>query len=661
MSMIPHVFRRGAIYYWRRRLPCDGRCRMGCVSVSLRTADTRLARMKAISLTARSLADFEQVRRGMLSREQINAVIRIKARQVDEELTAQLVHDQINGGLPSEGMMGLAWDQHATVMAETNRRRASALADKSPTAGEIEILKARGWTPQMLHVLEGVLGLRGYFGSTAHRKEHLQDLAREIGLTDNEPEEVLRHIDMAALRGSAAAYDKFAKAFAINPDDDLTVAFPEGRPDGAVKSLSPDNESVASLPAKPSSAGTRPGGTKIQEIVEALVSDKTGEAEWDAKSASQARAIIKLFSGYLSEVHGIDELEGIRQKHLDQFDGILKVLNPRHGKAAEDKTLPVSRYLAKYTPPASKHDGKLSTKTRNRYWVFIGQLFARAKKRGIDTSGLNVSLFWVKAADVDARSEREKPATDRVRAFFSLPVFTGSAGADSRKVKGERAMYTAGPHVFHRAAYFAPMLAQYHGFRREEICGLVVGDVGDTNGQPTVVIRKNAQRRIKNAQSERIHALHPELIRLGFVEYVEKIRSLGYSLVFPDLVSPGSTLPLGDRLYDELRPGFKACGFTTHQLRHFFNNDLKQKGVSEEVRRDFMGHKGESESSYRYADAIYVEHQLEKLTLVENVTAHLQRQDIKLLAWVERRLVAPWARESRTGRSIPRRQDADVD
>lgn len=67
------------------------------------------------------MADFEPARWGMLSREQINAVIRIKARQVDEELTARLVHDQINGGLPSEGMMGLTWDQHATVIS---RRRA---------------------------------------------------------------------------------------------------------------------------------------------------------------------------------------------------------------------------------------------------------------------------------------------------------------------------------------------------------------------------------------------------------------------------------------------------------------------------------------------------------------------------------------------------------
>ncbi|MBU3886837.1 hypothetical protein [Methylosinus sp. KRF6] len=59
-------------------------------------------------------------------------------------------------------------------------------------------------------------------------------------------------------------------------------------------------------------------------------------------------------------------------------------------------------------------------------------------------------------------------------------------------------------------------------------------------------------RRVKNLYSERSVVLHPEPIRLGFLDYVVAMRALGYEMVFPDLKSPTSSSPLGDRLYDEL-------------------------------------------------------------------------------------------------------------
>ena len=56
-------------------------------------------------------------------------------------------------------------------------------------------------------------------------------------------------------------------------------------------------------------------------------------------------------------------------------------------------------------------------------------------------------------------------------------------------------------------------------------------------------------------QSVRLVALLPEIVRLGFLDYVGEVRALGYKLVFPDLKSPTSRSPMGDRLYDQFKRG----------------------------------------------------------------------------------------------------------
>ncbi len=65
-----------------------------------------------------------------------------------------------------------------------------------------------------------------------------------------------------------------------------------------------------------------------------------------------------------------------------------------------------------------------------------------------------------------------------------------------------------------------PFLLYYSGARRDEICGLHCDDVVLDDAIPHVEIRDNAQRRLKNAQSERKIPLHGEILRLGFAQYV---------------------------------------------------------------------------------------------------------------------------------------------
>ena len=67
MPAIPNVTRRGAIYYCRRRLSRSEGRSSSFVSISLRTADSRIARQRSARLTAVSHDLFEYGRRGMLT------------------------------------------------------------------------------------------------------------------------------------------------------------------------------------------------------------------------------------------------------------------------------------------------------------------------------------------------------------------------------------------------------------------------------------------------------------------------------------------------------------------------------------------------------------------------------------------------------------------
>jgi integrase len=148
------------------------------------------------------------------------------------------------------------------------------------------------------------------------------------------------------------------------------------------------------------------------------------------------------------------------------------------------------------------------------------------------------------------------------KALFAAPCFTGCISWD-RPIQ-------VGAHVYHRALYWVPMLIYYSGARRGEICGLLVDDVLMGGNIPYLSLVPNKYRRLKNAQSQRNIPIHPELIRLGFSDYAEAVRALGYDLLFADPYSPTSRSPLGDRLYDELKPVLRVADIAVRPLMQLF-------------------------------------------------------------------------------------------
>jgi hypothetical protein len=372
-----------------------------------------------------------------------------------------------------------------------------------------------------------------------------------------------------------------------------------------------------------------------------LAAKRRQDHRWTEKTARQAAATFKLLEKFLVEECPTG-LSGTTMRHFEAFDCLLRSMFKSYGKSEEHDAWSIAK-IGEVSAGKPKNQQGLAVGTRNRHWNFIDQLlrFARKVSIPIDQS-IDVRDFRARRT-TRPRNDRAVPTVQAVRQLFSAPAFVGCAAWDD--------INTSGDCIFHRAAYFVPMLATYAGLRREAACGLAIADVVTVPGSPPYLdIRPNAFRRLKNPQSEREIPLHPELIRLGFLNYVAKLAEIGHERAFPDLYSPSTSALLGDRLYDELNDVFSEVGFTTHNARHFFDNELKQKKVSEEFRADLMGHGGKTETTERYVDPLRLKKMLTCIKKLPVVTSHLKPRPITLLPWVADK---KWRRGHERSRTLP--------
>jgi len=110
-------------------------------------------------------------------------------------------------------------------------------------------------------------------------------------------------------------------------------------------------------------------------------------------------------------------------------------------------------------------------------------------------------------------------------------------------------------------------------------------------------------QKLKNDASKRTVPLHPDLERLGFLNYVEGLPKGGR--LFPDLKAGAYgrlTAKWGEWFSTYLR---KVCGVTDkrmvfHSFRHTFKHHASHVGMIEGVQRQIMGHSpGDVADDYR--------------------------------------------------------------
>lgn len=678
MARCSGLQRRGAIYYWRKRVPQQrgGTRRPTHVAISLGTPIPARARLLAAELNF--VAEKLSEHLAMMTTEQIKGVFRQVLLAQTAKCDAVIADESGEPGFdPRESIqedLRRHWTYRWLAMRGPNTDVDDEVANQMRGAGvseediyivaiRLQQLRHHRMVPVPQGKLEKLMANVGADPTEGNirlaQQTYFRAMSEAAALSARAQSEG-RVADKAEAEAVLlAAAKELPQPYQQAPAQCAKSAQVATHPSGAATSEVAASSQAAAAPSGVPTTGVSSVKDDIVTLGEGLIDNQARDENWDTKLQDQNRQTFALFARFLSEEKNIRGLAALRQEYLADFVKFLRQeVYCHYGKSPKDSDLSIEqlREKAKMKAKEAKDPSLIGIKgtTINRHLTALGQLFAHASAQGVEMpEKLQLAELRPKNNKKKKRKRDERlklPLPVSLRVYHAVP-YVGCAEWDRP--------HETGPFVYHRALYYVPMLLEYGGFRRDEVSGLCVDDV--INGPiPFLHIRRNEFRRIKNPQSDRKIPIHPELVRLGFLEYVARIRSLGYRRVFPDLHSPTSKSPLGDRLYDEFRPILScACeaeneslDHDLHSIRHAFDTRLKAKKVSEEARADLMGHAGASETSERYAEAINLENALEVLGKLPIVTAHLQPQPTRLLPWIERCEIAPFSRAAKKQRRV---------
>lgn len=171
------------------------------------------------------------------------------------------------------------------------------------------------------------------------------------------------------------------------------------------------------------------------------------------------------------------------------------------------------------------------------------------------------------------------------------------------------------PHTF-----WPPLISLFTGARCNEVAQLYMDDIlNDDHKHPERwrfmirIGRGRTDQRLKNKFSNRSIPMHPRLIELGFLDYLNDVRSLGFERVFPSLrwtAAAGYGDTVSDMFSAYLRGKVKIVDprKVFHSFRHYFCTQAKNYTDEERPRvLDLTGHAREGEFDLTYARELFFE------------------------------------------------------
>lgn len=198
-------------------------------------------------------------------------------------------------------------------------------------------------------------------------------------------------------------------------------------------------------------------------------------------------------------------------------------------------------------------------------------------------------------------NERATFTDDAVVTLFRSPLFT------TCKSDVWRDLDKPGNVAVRDHRYWIPYVMLYSGARPAEIAQLHVGDVREADGIWIMHITdqgegKKRTKRTKNKNSRRIVPIHPELIRLGFVEHCRRIVAAGEKQIFPEVELPkeGQIAAQFSREFNRYLAdiGVKiGKDIVTYSLRHTFVDRARLAGFMNDEIKIVVGHDKQTQTS----------------------------------------------------------------
>ncbi|MBR6411631.1 MAG: site-specific integrase [Alphaproteobacteria bacterium] len=151
------------------------------------------------------------------------------------------------------------------------------------------------------------------------------------------------------------------------------------------------------------------------------------------------------------------------------------------------------------------------------------------------------------------------------------------------------------PHAkANQAKFWIPIISLYHGSRLNEICQLDVLDIVKEQGIPCISINDNGNdKSVKNRGSKRVIPIHPKLLQMGFLYFVEYQRQEKQTKLFGNCVKQsrngfgGPIQHWFGRYLDSI--GIKSKTKVFHSFRHTWETKAVEKRIPAEYQNAICG------------------------------------------------------------------------
>jgi integrase len=176
------------------------------------------------------------------------------------------------------------------------------------------------------------------------------------------------------------------------------------------------------------------------------------------------------------------------------------------------------------------------------------------------------------------------------------------------------------PRASGAAAYWVPLLGAFSGARLAELCNLRLVDIVERDGVLLLDINEEGGGSVKSDAGVRTVPVHPELIRLGFQDYVDDRRKAGETLLFSLYEQPSrSAATYQSDWFRKLRQtqGVAARWQDFHALRTTVSTKLRgvHPALNESLILALLGHEGSNTGQVHYThhDPLALQRALENL------------------------------------------------
>ncbi|WP_156347832.1 hypothetical protein [Sphingomonas sp. Leaf231] len=632
---LPNLKLRGGSYHWRRKIMVAGQPLP--LSISLRTGNFYRARL----ISARLSVAVEGLRMGYgqfsgMSREQMKQVfsdaLRWQLQRIEQDQT---------GSLADAGDHATANSLHAEAWEFLARGGVAA----HWTLDEHQRLVANGWSPAQAKIVANIVFDLQNGGTISGAQVATYSAAFGFPVTADNVGRVQRLIckaKAAACREATARLswpeDESEAWIDEALGDDTPFAFERSRPTAVPEVIMPvppatavDDEPTPPLPIRPKK--------DLVEASEDAIAEHQKAGDWDTDTVKQVRTAIRLFDYACGTGIMIEDLE---QSHVRAFTKLCAALPNRWGRTREERAGGLEASLARAaTLPASEVG--LGQVTINKHLTWVTSVLDHAAGDDGDETGHRPAIPLLfktarkgkgKGPRKDRKRKRDKRANwtkAEVARLLSAPIWAGTKGIDHR--------LTPGTEIIHDAWYWLPLMLPLYGGRSSELAGLGLAEVHEQEPIPYFVIDYTEDRPLKNVQSIRKLPIHPELIRLGFIEYIGELRRAGCTMLFPEMVSADSS-SFASTFYKTIFSKLRRWAFPegtewrrriggawkdkdVHSYRGLATTALKGR-VSDSVRCDIFGHEGETETASTYDDEADLQLKFDALALLTPFTAHIE-------------------------------------